>query len=53
MIKTFKEFFNDCSAYYGEKIISIKNSELEETIFNLYDTDDFEINYDEETIELF
>ncbi len=55
MIKTFKEFIQDYNEYYQTNLLAIytNTNELPEVMFDLYNTDDFEINYDEETIELF
>lgn len=54
MIITFKEFIKDYYKYYNEKEVIIRNnSEMQDVLYELYDTDEFEINYDERTIELF
>lgn len=54
MTITFKEFIKDYCKHYNEKEVIVRdNSEMQEVLYELYDNDDFEINYDEKTIELF
>lgn len=54
MIKTFKEFIGDYYKYYNEKNVVIYDEcEMQEVCFNLYNTDIFEIDYENKTLELF
>lgn len=55
MIKTFDQFVKDYNEYYQEnvRVVRISTMEIDEIMFNLYDSDDFEIDYDNETIEVF
>ena len=53
MTITFKEFIKDYCKYYNEKEVIVRdNSEMQEVLYELYDNDVFEINYDEKIIEL-
>lgn len=53
-IKTFDDFITDYNHYYQCKFkeLHLNDADLEEVIFDLYDTDNYEINYDEKTIEI-
>lgn len=55
MIKTFEDFIQDYNKFYqcNFRIINCSTHDLPEIMDNLYDTDDFEIDNDNETIELF
>lgn len=52
---TFKQFNKDFREYYNVKdSYTIRtHSDMEEVIYDLYNTDDFDINYDKNIIELF
>ena len=52
---TFDKFVKDYNKYYQtkEKKIRLTNKEVEEVIWDLYDTEDFEIDYDREIINLY
>lgn len=51
---TFKEFIKDYKAYYNCKEVFIRDEyEAEEVIYNLYNTDKFEFNYETKIIELY
>ena len=53
MTITFKEFIKDYCKYYNEKEVIVRdNSEMQEVLYELYDNDVFEVNYDEKIIEL-
>ena len=54
MTITQDEFVNDYNEYYqcNFKVVKINTNDLPEVMYNLYNTDDFEIDYDKETIEL-
>ena len=50
----FKEFIKDyCIDYFDKEVIVRDNSEMQEVLYELYDNDVFEVNYDEKIIELF
>ena len=55
MIKTFAEFMDDYNEYYHTnfKAVRIYSQELPCVMYDLYDTDDFEIDYDKKIIELY
>lgn len=56
MIKTFDEFVRDCNNIWNEqnRVITFRCvNELEEVIYDLYDSWDFDIDYDNETIEIY
>lgn len=55
MIKTFKEFVHDYNNFYQTNlnVVKINPNEMDEVMYDLYDTDDFEVNYDEKIIELY
>ena len=53
MTITQDEFVNDYNEYYQCNFKVVKTNDLPEVMYNLYDTDDFEIDYDKETIELY
>lgn len=51
---SFKQFKVDYEQYYNEKLSTIRTEfEMDEVIYDLYDTDNYEINWDNETIELY
>lgn len=52
---TFKQFIADYNNCYqtNYRIISTDTNNLPEIMFDLYDTDDFEVNYENNTIELY
>lgn len=53
MIITFKAFIKDYRKYYNEKEVIVRNnSEMQEILYDLYDNDDFEINYDEKNYRI-
>jgi hypothetical protein len=55
-IVKFKYFKKDYRKYYNEdsNCISIRTEDkMQETLFDIYDTDDFEIDYEKEIIELY
>lgn len=53
----FKQFIKDCKDYYdikqGEYFRIETELEMEETIFELYENEHFEVNYENNTIELY
>lgn len=52
--KTFKEFIKDYRNYYNEKVVRVVDeSEMQEVCYDLYNTENFEIDYEAKTIELF
>ena len=55
MTITQDEFVNDYNEYYqcNFKVVKINTNNLLEVMYNLYNTDDFKIDYDKETIELY
>jgi hypothetical protein len=55
MIITYEQLVKDYNEYYQEnvRVVRCNTNDIFEIMFNIYDTDDFEINEDEETIELF
>lgn len=55
MIKTFKEFIKDYNEFYQTnlRVVNINSHEIFDVMYDLYDSDDFDINYDEKTIEIF
>ncbi|WP_297993877.1 hypothetical protein [uncultured Clostridium sp.] len=55
MIKTFKEFVDDYNDYYQTNfnVVRVNSLELPEVMYYLYDTEDFEIDYDKKIIELY
>lgn len=55
MIKTLKEFVKDYNEYYktNVEVVSCTTLEIEEIIDNLYSCDDFEFDFDNETITLY
>lgn len=55
MIKKFHEFVKDFNEYYqvNYKVINVNTNDIYEVMFDLYDSDDFEIDYDLELIEIF
>jgi len=53
---SFKDFKKDYREYYNDKKKCFKistYSEMEEILFDLYNTDKFEIDYEHEMIELY
>lgn len=52
---TFKEFLTDYREYFHitEKRIVFNQAELEDIIYFFYETEDFEMNYENKTIELY
>lgn len=52
---TFEQFTKDYNEYYqcDVRFVRCSSDEVEEIIDNLYDNNDFEVNYDNETIELY
>lgn len=52
---TFSQFIKDFNQYYQTEYRSIQldSNSLIDSMLDLYDTDDFEIDWDNETIELF
>ena len=52
---TFDKFIKDFNTYYqiDYRVVRIDTNEIFETMFALYDADDFELDYDEEMIELY
>ena len=55
-IVSFKDFKKDYKVYYGDAskyLIISTYSEMEEILFDLYSTDKFEMDYENETIELY
>lgn len=51
---TFREFCKDYSEYYQTKEVYIATeSDMQEVIWELYDTENFEINYDNKIIEIY
>lgn len=55
MIKNFNEFIKDFNEYYqvNYKNITLKDCDIPEVIYNLYDSDEFEVYYDLKLIEIF
>lgn len=54
MIVNFKDFVRDFKSYYGKGAIRVGNQvDMQEVMYDLYDSDDFEIDYDNEIIEIF
>lgn len=55
MIITYEQLVKDYNEYYQEnvRVVRCNTNDIFEIMFNIYDTDDFEINEDEKTIELF
>lgn len=54
MIKTFKEFINDFKEYYPNSPVRITDElDMMETCYEMYGTDNFEIDYENKTLELF
>lgn len=55
MTVTFDQFVKDYNKYYqcNFRTIHVNTHDIFEVMWNLYDTDDFEIDEDNETIELF
>jgi len=50
---TFKQFVKDFKDYYECKEVFIKTeSEAEEVIYDLYETDNFEFDYENKVVEL-
>lgn len=50
---TFKEFGKDYRGFYKCKEVFIKTeSEAEEVIYDLYETDNFEFDYENKVVEL-
>lgn len=53
MIITFKQFAADYKKYYDIDYVEIKTElDAEEIIFDLYNTDKFEFDYENKTIEI-
>lgn len=53
MIITFKQFAADYKKYYDINYVEIKTElDAEEIIFDLYNTDKFEFDYENKTIEI-
>lgn len=54
-IVTFEEFVVDYNEYYqcDLKVVRCNTNDIEEIIDNLYDNSDYEIDYDNEVIELY
>lgn len=50
---TFKEFIKDYREYYEVDEVRFSYSDMEEILFCIYDTDNYEIDYDNKVIELF
>lgn len=55
MVKTFKEFVEDYNEFYHCNLncINCDTHSIFRIVNDLYNTDEFEINDEEETIELF
>ena len=55
MKKTFNEFIADYNRFYqcNLRVIRIDTHEIFNVMYDLYDSDDFEIDYDKEIIEVF
>lgn len=54
MIIKFKEFISNFQDYYQTKeVVVFSESDMQEICYDLYDTDNFEIDYENKTIELF
>lgn len=54
MIKSFKEFAKDCQGRYKVKFIRIANEdEMGEVLYDLYDAENFEMDYENKIIELY
>ena len=53
MIITFKQFIADYKKYYNTDYVEIKTElDAEEIILDLYNTDQFEFDYANKTIEI-
>jgi hypothetical protein len=51
---TFKQFISDYEEYYQEKLTTIRTeSDMQEILYNIYDTDSFEMDYENKLIELY
>jgi hypothetical protein len=51
---TFKQFKSDFEKYYKEKLIVIKTEdEMEITMSDLYDTDNYEFDWENNIIEIY
>ena len=52
---TFEQFINDFNELNqtNYRVIQLDTNSVCDTIYELYETDDFEIDYDEEIIELY
>lgn len=54
IIKSFKEFIKDYQEYYNAKDFIIKTeSDFEDVIYELYDKEGFDIDYEHKIIEIF
>lgn len=55
MIITYDQFIKDYNEYYQEnvRVVRTDTMEIDEIMLNLYGSDDFEINEDDETIEIY
>lgn len=55
MIKTIKEFIADYNEYYqtNVKVLRCSTLEIEEIMYCLYDCEDFEFDFENDTLELF
>ena len=51
----FKQFICDYNEYYNEDVVKLKIQENDicNVIFDIYNSDDYEINYDTKTIEIY
>ena len=54
MVKTFSDFITDYNHYYQCKFkeLHLNDADLEEVIFDLYDSSDYEIKKKKKTIEI-
>lgn len=53
-IISFKQFIKDYEEYYSEKITTIRTEyDMEEVIWDIYDTDKYEFDFDKKIIELY
>lgn len=52
----FKKFMEDYKSYYNEQNDNFEirtEEDMQEIIYDIYDTDKFEINYENKTIEIY
>lgn len=52
---TFKQFICDYNEYYNEDVVKLKiqESDIGDVIFDIYDSDNYEINYNTKIIEIY